>query len=89
MGSNCFFATKLNFLIPISLQPYAVDHLHFKLRLFDVTRFIQHAELNFFENVRYVELDTIIYYFFLVSFNLKINANTVLKRSECVTDKIV
>ena len=55
------FATKLNFRIPISLQPYAADHLHFKLRLFDGTRFIQHAELNFFENVRYVELDTIIY----------------------------
>ena len=34
------FATTLNFLIPIYLQPDGVNFWYFKLRLFDLTKFI-------------------------------------------------
>ena len=51
---NGVFATNSNFLIPISLQPNGVHRWYFKLRLFDVTKFIvwnikglRHQELSY------------------------------------------
>ena len=43
-----FLPSQLKLLIPISLQPDGVDLFYFKIRLFDLTKFIV-LNINFYD----------------------------------------